>query len=137
VIKAQGLSEAEAMRRKAEAWQEYTQAAILQFLIQNMPALAGAIAEPLAKTEKIVVISNSGEGGSTGATKITRDITELLSQMPEVVQSLTGVNLVEALKNLPGLKQTSTTATQDNPTETVTARADKNEPSPTSDQPPA
>jgi uncharacterized membrane protein YqiK len=104
VIKAQGLSEAEAMRRKAEAWEQYTQAAILQFLIQNLPALAGAIAQPLAQTEKIVVINSGGEGGGTGATRVTQDVMHLLSQMPEVVNALTGVDLIEALKNLPGLK---------------------------------
>ncbi len=105
VIKAQGLSEAEAMRRKAEAWEQYTQAAILQFLIQNLPSLAEAIAKPLAQTEKIVVINSSGDGGGTGAAKITRDVTDILSQMPEVVDALTGVNLVEMLKNLPALKK--------------------------------
>ena len=104
VIKAQGLSEAEAMRRKAEAWEQYTQAAILQLLIQNLPALAGAIAQPLAQTEKIVVINSGGEGGGTGATKVTQDVMHLLSQMPEVVDALTGVDLLQAIKNLPGFK---------------------------------
>ena len=82
VIKAQGLSEAEAMRRKAEAWEQYTQAAILQSLIQNLPALADAISQPLAKTEKIVVINNGGESGGTGATRETQDVMQLLSQIP-------------------------------------------------------
>ncbi len=105
VIKAQGLSEAEAMRRKAEAWEQYTQAAILQLLIQNLPALAGAIAEPLSKTERIVLINNGGgEDTGTGAAKITRDVASILAQMPEVVDSLTGIDLVAALKSLPGLK---------------------------------
>ncbi|MBN2147576.1 MAG: flotillin family protein [Anaerolineales bacterium] len=105
VIKAQGLSEAEAMRRKAEAWEQYTQAAILQFLIQNLPALAGAIAEPMSKTEKIVVINSGGEGSGTGVSKVTQDVTNLLAQMPEIVNSLTGVDLLQAIKSLPGLKQ--------------------------------
>jgi len=105
VIKAQGLSEAEAMQRKAEAWEKYTQAAILQHLIQNLPDLARAIAEPMSKTEKIVVInSNTGESG-TGATKISQDVANLMAQMPEVVNSLTGIDLVETLKNLPALKK--------------------------------
>jgi flotillin len=112
VIKAQGLSEAEAMRRKAEAWEQYTQAAILQFLIQNLPALADAIAQPLAKTEKIVVINSGSEGAGTGATKVTQDVANLLSQMPEVVNALTGIDLVEALKSLPGLKKAAPVAAQ-------------------------
>lgn len=105
VIRAQGLSEAEAMRRKAEAWEHYTQAAVLQFLIQNLPALAEAISKPLAQTEKIVVISNGGEGTGTGATRVTQDVTNVLSQMPEVVNALTGIDLVALLKSLPAVKQ--------------------------------
>ena len=105
VIKAQGLSEAEAMRRKAEAWEQYTQAAILQFLIQNLPALAEAIAKPLAQTEKIVLINTGGDDSGPGAAKITKDIGNILAQMPEVVNALTGVDLIAALKQLPGLKQ--------------------------------
>jgi flotillin len=107
VIKAQGLSEAEAMRNKAEAWEQYTQAAILQQLIQSLPALAAAIAEPLAQTEKIVVINSGGSDGSgTGATKVTQDVSNLLTQMPAVVDALTGIDLVDVIKNLPPLKKT-------------------------------
>jgi flotillin len=105
VIKAQGLSEAEAMRRKAEAWEQYTQAAVLQFLIQNLPALAEAIAKPLAQTDKIVVVNTGGQDGGTGVAKITHDVTNILAQMPEVVDALTGVNLVDLIKSLPAIKK--------------------------------
>ena len=105
VIKAQGLSEAEAMRRKAEAWEQYTQAAILQFLIQNLPAVAEAIAQPLSKTEKIVVINSGGDNSSTGATKVSMDVGKLLAQMPEIINSVTGIDLISAIKDLPGFKQ--------------------------------
>jgi flotillin len=106
VIKAQGLSEAEAMQQKAEAWEQYTQAAILQLLIQNLPDLASAIAQPLARTDKIVVINSGGSNGDgTGATRVTDDVSKLLTQMPAVVDALTGIDLVDILKNLPALKQ--------------------------------
>ncbi len=105
VIKAQGLSEAKAMEQKALAWEQYTQAAILQMLIQNLPELASAIAQPLAQTEKIVVINHGGENGSgTGATRVTQDVSSLLTQMPAVVDALTGVDLIGLLKSLPALK---------------------------------
>ena len=113
VIKAQGLSEAEAMHRKAEAWEQYTQAAILQLLIQNLPALAEAIAQPLAKTEKIVIINSGSESTGSGVSKITQDVGQILSQMPEVVNALTGINLVEALKSLPAVKQLKDKPTQE------------------------
>lgn len=107
VIQAQGLSEAEAMAKKAEAFAQYSQAAILQMLISNLPALASAIAQPLAKTEKIVVINSGGDGNSgTGVTKVTKDVADALTQLPAVVEALTGTNLIDLLKNLPGLAGT-------------------------------
>jgi flotillin len=49
-IKAQGLAEADAMEKKAEAWSQYSQAAILQQLIEALPQVASAVAGPLART---------------------------------------------------------------------------------------
>ena len=48
-IKARGLAEAEAMQQKADAWKEYGQAALLQQLFESLPAVADAVAQPLAK----------------------------------------------------------------------------------------
>ncbi|MBI5829115.1 MAG: flotillin family protein, partial [Chloroflexi bacterium] len=116
VIQAQGLAEAQAMTKKADAFAQYTQAAILQMLISNLPALASAIAAPLAKTEKIVVISSGGDGQSgTGITKVTKDVADMLTQLPAVVEALTGTNLIEALKNLPGVKGAATPRPQGTP----------------------
>ena len=103
VIQAQGLAEAEATSKKAAAWEQYTQAAILQQLLDKLPALASAVAQPLAQTDKIVVISNGSEGG-TGASKITRDVTNTVAQIPEVIEALTGINLMDLLRNLPAVK---------------------------------
>jgi len=101
VIKAQGTSQAEAMLKKAEAWQNYNQAAIVQQLVDGLPKVAEAISAPLAKTEKIVIVS-SGDGA--GASKITHDVTSILASLPETMEALTGVNLVDSLKRLPGVK---------------------------------
>jgi flotillin len=101
VIRATGFSEAEAMEKKALSWQQYTQAAVLQMLVEALPKVAAAIAQPLAQTDKIVII-NSGEGGG-GASKVTADVTSIVAQVPETLEALTGINLVEALKTLPGI----------------------------------
>lgn len=106
VIQAQGFAEAQAMEKKAEAWQMYNQAAIIQQLIEVMPQVAGAIAQPLAQTDRIVIIS-SGDGDRAGASKITGDITNIVAQVPATLEALTGVDLSEALKALPGIGQTS------------------------------
>jgi flotillin len=104
IIRAQGFAEAEAMEKKAAAWQQYNQAAIIQQLMDALPAVASAISQPLSKTEKIVIVSSGGDGA--GASRITRDITNIVAQLPETMEALTGVNLVDALKNLPGIGET-------------------------------
>jgi len=103
VIKAQGLSEAEAMTKKAMAWQEYNQAAIAQMLIEKLPDIARAISEPLSKTEKIVII-NSGNNDGGGASKVTGDVTQILAQLPPVVESLTGLKFEDILGRIPGMQ---------------------------------
>jgi len=106
VIRAQGFSTAEAMEKKAEAWQKYNQAAIIQQLIDALPKLAAAIAQPLAQTERIVVINSGGDGA--GASKVTADVTNIMAQMPATLEALTGVNLVQALQSLPGIGAATT-----------------------------
>ena len=100
VIQAKGVSEAEAMAKKAEAWQEYNEAAILQLVIENLPSIASAIAQPLSKMDKMVVIGG-GEGGGAGASKVTQDVVNVVAQLPPMIQALTGLNMDEILKKLP------------------------------------
>ena len=105
--KARGLAEAEAMTRKADAWKEYGQAAMIQQLFESLPAVATAVALPLSKTDRITVISTGGgEGDGAGASKITRDVTNVIAQLPALVESLTGVDILGTLKNLPGIVTT-------------------------------
>lgn len=99
VTQARGIAEAQAMAKKAEAWQAYNEAAILQIVVENLPALAKAVAEPLSKTEKIVVIG--GGDGSAGASKVTQDVVNVVAQLPPMIQALTGMNLQEVLKRIP------------------------------------
>ena len=96
-IRLFGNSEAEAMKAKALAYAEYNQAAIYQMMISVLPELARAVSEPLSKVEKIIMI-DSGNGGSSGASKITKQVTEVLAQLPTVVESLSGIDLNKMLE---------------------------------------
>ena len=89
-IKAKGLSEAEAMSEKAESWKQYNQAALIQMVVEALPKMAAAVAEPLAKTDRITIIGGGGDS-SAGASKITRDVTDIVAQLPPVMESLTGI----------------------------------------------
>ncbi|MCL2048092.1 MAG: SPFH domain-containing protein [Defluviitaleaceae bacterium] len=100
-IQAKGLAEAEAMMKKAEAFKQYNDAAVIQMLIERLPEIAKNIAAPLSQTEKIVVIDNGGNGagGNSGASKVAGYVTDIIAQLPETVEALTGVDLIDVLKN--------------------------------------
>ncbi|MQA86729.1 MAG: flotillin family protein [Streptosporangiales bacterium] len=100
--RAVGEAEAEAMARKADAWAEYSTAAVTEMLVRILPDVAEKVAAPLARTEKIVVV-NSGGDGSAGASRVTGDVATILGQLPTVIESLTGVKLEDLLGRLPGL----------------------------------
>ncbi|MBU1187092.1 MAG: flotillin, partial [Acidobacteria bacterium] len=95
-IRQKGLAESETMLLKAGAWDKYNEAAIMELYLSILPELARAVSEPLSKVDKIVLIG--GEKG-TGATKLTSQVAEILAQMPDVVESLTGVDLKKYFKN--------------------------------------
>lgn len=101
-ILARGLAEAEAMSTKAEAWKQYGQAAMIDKLLESLPEVAAAVSAPLAKTDRIVMIGG-GNGGSIGASQLTGDVTKIVSQLPDIVESLTGIDILGTLKNLPGV----------------------------------
>jgi len=99
-IKVKGEAEAEAMTLKANAWKQYGEAALVVHVLEMLPALASAIAAPLAKTEKIVMINQGGDGMS--ASKLTKDIAAIIAQLPPLVESMTGIDITTIMKNFQG-----------------------------------
>ena len=91
-IRLEGEAEADVMKKKAQSYGQYNQAAMYEMLISILPEMARAVSEPLSKVEKIVMV-DSGNGG--GAAKITKQVTDVLAQLPTVVESLTGVDLTK------------------------------------------
>jgi len=107
IIKAQGFSTAEAMQKKADAWRQYNEAAVTQMFVDKLPEIASAVSAPLAKTERIVVISSGGDDKApAGASRVTRDVTDVVSQLPAVIEALTGVDLQELVQRVPQLSKT-------------------------------
>jgi flotillin len=102
IVRQKGLSEAAGSLEKAKAWQEYNEAAIAQLLIDKLPEIARAIAEPMSRIERIVIVGN-GDGRGTGASKITQDISQVLAELPPVVQALSGIDLKDLIASLPDL----------------------------------
>ncbi len=57
IIFQKGEAEAKAMNLKAEAYQEWSQAAVVDKLLTNMADVVRAMAEPLSKVDKITIVS--------------------------------------------------------------------------------
>ena len=96
IIFKKGESEAKAMNVKAEAYQEYNQAAVIDRLFTSMPEVVRALASPLANIDKITIVS-TGNGDASGMNKITGDITKMAAQVPALFETLSGMPLAELL----------------------------------------
>jgi len=102
IILKKGEAEAKAMNVKAEAYQEYNQAAVVDKLITNMPEVVRALAAPLANIDKITIVS-TGNGHSAGMNKITGDLTEMAAQIPALFETLSGMKMSDLLGKVRGI----------------------------------
>ncbi len=75
--------------------------------IERLPEITRALAEPLSKVDRIVIISNTGggDGAGVGASRLTQDIVNMMAQIPPVLESLTGINIRDLVSRLPGIQQ--------------------------------
>jgi len=88
-----GEAEAKAMNVKAEAYQEYNQAAVVDKLITNMPEIVKALAAPLQNVDKITIVSTGGD--AAGMNKITGDVAKMAAQIPALFETLSGMQMSE------------------------------------------
>jgi flotillin len=96
IIFKKGEAEAKAMNVKAEAFQEYNQAAVVDKLLTGLPEVVRALASPLANVDKITVVS-TGNGDAAGLNKITGDLTKMAAQVPALFETLSGMDIRELL----------------------------------------
>jgi flotillin len=96
IIFKKGESEAKAMNVKAEAFQEYNQAAVIDKMLTGLPEVIRALSSPLANVDKITIVS-TGNGDTAGLNKITGDITKMAAQVPALFETLSGMNMNELL----------------------------------------
>ena len=94
IIFKKGEAEAKAMNLRAEAYQEFNQAAIVDKLITGLPEVVKALAAPLANVDRITVVS-TGNGDTAGLNKITGDMTKMAAQIPALFETLSGMPLAE------------------------------------------
>jgi flotillin len=96
IIFRKGEAEARAMNVKAEAYQEWNQAAVVDKLMTQMPEVVRALAAPLANVDRITIVS-TGDGEAAGAHRITGDLAAIAAQVPALFESLSGMQMSELL----------------------------------------
>jgi flotillin len=99
IIFKKGEAEAKAMNVKAEAYQDYNQAAVIDKLISNMPEIVKALASPLANVDKITIVS-TGNSDAAGMNKITGDVAAMAAQIPALFETLSGMRFSELLSKV-------------------------------------
>src|SRR3989449_272362 len=102
IVRAKGQAEADAMHQKAAAYQEYSQAAVLDKLIGGMPEIVRALSQSLASVDKITVVS-TGDGRSPGVSQITGEVAKMVAQVPELFETLTGQKIGDLMQRLRAL----------------------------------
>jgi flotillin len=106
IILRKGEAEAKAMNVKAEAYQEWNQAAVVDKLITGLPEVVRAMAAPLSNIDKITIIS-TGDGDAAGMNKITGDLTKIAAQIPALFETLSGMQMSDLLGKVKGIKDRS------------------------------
>ncbi len=99
IVRAKGQAEADAMHQKAEAYQEYSQAAVLDKLISGMPEIVRALSQSLASVDKITIVS-TGDGKSPGVSQLTGEVAKMVAQVPELFETLTGQKVSDLMARL-------------------------------------
>jgi len=99
IIFKKGEAEAKAMNIKAEAFQEYNQAAVVDKLITGLPEVVRALSEPLSKVDKVTIVSTGGDGAA-GAYKLTGDVTKIAAQVPALFEALSGMQMSDLLSKV-------------------------------------
>ena len=106
-IRAKGIAEAEAIEKKAEAQKKMGEASVLEMYLSALPEVVRNAAEPLSKTDKIVMY---GEGNST---KVVRDVMSSDNQIMEGMKESTGIDISSLIAGFAGGKAAKATESEE------------------------
>ena len=107
IIFQKGEAEAKAMNVKAAAYQEWSQAAVVDRLITNMADVVRAMSEPLSKVDKITIVSTGGDD-NIGANKLTGEMTKIAAQVPALFEALSGMKMQDLMANVKPMQPRDT-----------------------------
>ncbi|KAF5284379.1 hypothetical protein FQR65_LT13566 [Abscondita terminalis] len=97
-IQAKAKAEADQMGKKAEAFREYRRAAMIDMFMDVLPQVVAECSAPLTKANKITMVS-SGQG-DIGAAKLTGEVLNMVSGIPQLVKNMTGVDVMQSIRTV-------------------------------------
>ncbi|CAL4079368.1 unnamed protein product [Meganyctiphanes norvegica] len=92
-IEAKAKAEAETMQMKADAFKEYKEAAMVEMFLATLPKVAAEVAAPLSQTKKMTMVASGNS--ELGAAKVTGEVIDIIIKVPEMVKSMTGVDITK------------------------------------------
>ena len=99
VVKKKMLAEAEGLQRKAEAWKNFNEAAVINMVVEKMPELAQAFATQLAGIDKINIIEmGNGSGGSGGVGKVMSTVGGGMTAMLAMLKDQFGIDIARLMQ---------------------------------------
>jgi flotillin len=99
VIRLRGLAEAEAKQKLAEAFEKFGEAAVLDIIVKMLPELAERVAKPIGSIDKLTVVDT---GHGEGAARVSNYVTSLMATAPEMLKSVSGIDIDKLVKGLTG-----------------------------------
>jgi hypothetical protein len=91
-----GEAEAKALALRAEAFQKFNEAAIIQTVLGMLPDIVRAAAEPMSAIDNLTVLSNDG------ASELVRNTTRTVTEASATVKGLTGLDVPALISNAMG-----------------------------------
>jgi flotillin len=98
VIKKKLLAEADGLQRKAEAWKQFNEAAVINLVVEKMPELAQAFAAQLAGIDKINIIDMGNGNSSGGIGKIMGTVGGGMSAMLAMLKDQFGIDVARLMQ---------------------------------------
>jgi flotillin len=96
VTLTKGEAEAKALALRAEAYKQFNEAAVIQTVLGQLPAIVRAAAEPMGKIGSLTVLS------SDGASDVVRTATRTVAEGAAAVKGLTGMDVPDLISEAMG-----------------------------------
>lgn len=72
---------------------------MVDLVLQRLPQVAEAVAQPLLGTRRVTVVS--GGSGEVGVGRLPAEILDVVTKLPGAVEALTGVSITQAAQQKP------------------------------------